>query len=433
MVSGCALASRGVLAGQLAAVAALCIVQFALLAWIACDRAFDALTLRHVLGAVVVLGFVGMLSQPLLEDDHFRYLWDGYVTATTGRPFNHAPAHYFDNNTVPLAMREVLNGINNPEIPTVYGPALQVLFALGYWIAPAELWPLKAMLLLATLVMAVLLHTAGVKPRWLMVLALHPLVIKESVITAHPDLLIGVTLLAAVLTWQRGRFVYGAALACVAAAMKLSAIAVIPLFFITHHGRLNTRAALAAALTLAVLYLPFLTGLTGTAGAEGRGLAAFGEQWTFNPLIFRGLSAALGDRWSRATSLIVFVALWICIVGLWIKHLRQLHSPVFATLVTTTPLPPVVAVLAAMLLLSPVVNPWYWLWLLPLALLSVSILAWLAWAAASASLLAYAHVATQVWSQSAIMTYAVPLWATLVQGLIIIAALSIAHRRNNSL
>ena len=420
----CALASRGVLADQLTAVIALCVVQFALVAWIACDRAFDALTLRQVLGAVVVLGFFGMLSQPLLEDDHFRYLWDGYITATTGRPFTHAPAHYFDNNTVPLAMREVLNGINNPEIPTVYGPALQMLFAVGYWIAPAELWPLKAMLLPATVAMAVLLHAAGVKPRWLMLLALHPLIIKESVNTAHPDLLIGVTLLAAVLTWRRGHYGYGAALAGVAAAMKLSAIAVLPLFFIAHNGRWNTRAAMTAALTLAVLYAPYLVGL---AGAEGRGLVAFGEQWTFNPLLFKALAATLGDKPARVASFALFAALWLFVVCQWIKRLRHLHNPIFATPVNTLPLPPVVAILLAMLLLSPVVNPWYWLWLLPLALLDISILAW---AAASASMLAYAHVVEQVLAQSAITTYAVPLWATAAQGLVILATIVFRFRRN---
>ena len=424
VLAGCALASRGALAGQLYALITLCLVQFALAAWLACDPRFDAITLRQVFVFIAIVGLVGLLSQPLLEDDHFRYLWDGYITATTGQPYAHAPAHYFDDNTVPPAMRDVLNGINNPEIPTVYGPALQILFAVGYWIAPAALWPLKVFLLLATLLMAALLHAAGVKPRWLMLLALHPLVIKESVITAHPDLLIGVTLLAAVLIWRRGHFACGAVLACVAAAMKLSALAVLPLFFVAHHGRLSPRAMMAAALTLTALYVPFLVGL---GSAESRGLAAFGGQWTFNPLLFKAAAAVLDDKAARVLCLTLFAVSWFALFGLWVQHLRQLHSPVFTTRPDTLPLPPVVALSTALLLLSPVVNPWYWLWLLPLALLDVSMVTWVA---ASVSLLAYAHVATQVMAQSAITTYAVPLWATAVQGLVITAALLYQYRRN---
>ena len=424
VLAGCALASRGALAGQLYALIALCIVQFTLAAWLACSQRFDAITLRQVFVFIAIIGLAGMLSQPLLEDDHFRYLWDGYITATTGQPYAHAPAHYFDDNTVPPAMRDVLNGINNPEIPTVYGPALQILFAVGYWIAPAALWPLKVFLLLATLLMAALLHAAGVKPRWLMLLALHPLVIKESVITAHPDLLIGVTLLAAVLAWQRGRYASAAALASVAVAMKFSAIAVLPLFFIAHHGRVNPRAIVAALLTLGVLYAPFVAGL---GGAEGRGLAAFSGQWTFNPLLFKAAAAVMDDKAARLTCLALFAITWLALFGLWGQRLRQLQSAAFATPAEAVPLPPVVAIVVAMLLLAPVVNPWYWLWLLPLALLNVSPLAW---AAASVSLLAYAHVATQVMAQSAITTFAVPLWATAVQGLVILAALFYSYRRN---
>ncbi len=397
--AGCAYASRGGMAHQLAAVIALTLIQYGLLVWLALDTTFDGLRARHALTTVIALGVISLLALPLLEDDHFRYLWDGYITATTGKPFAHAPSHYFDDAAVPSVMREVLSGINNPDVPTIYGPALQALFALCYWVSPGELWPFKIMLLSAQIAVLLLLRASGISWRWLMLLLLHPLLYKESAITAHPDLLIGATLLGAVLAWQRGHESWAASLACVAVAMKFSALAVLPFFCITRSGRWSARGTVACAITLATLYAPVLLTLS---GAEGRALAIFGEQWRFNPLLFKLAATALGDAAARWVVAAVFVLAWLALTARWLSRLRQ----------GTMLLPPVVAVMVTMLLLSPAVNPWYWLWVLPLATLRFSALAWVI---ASVSLLAYAHVGTQVLAGSSIVTYAVPLWATALQ------------------
>ena len=130
--------SHGATPDQLTGLMGLVVANGCLMAWVAVDDAFDRLTAQQVVVTTVMLGALGLLALPLLEDDHFRYLWDGYVTATTGSPFAHAPAHYFGDAAVPGVMQDALNGINNPDIPTIYGPVLQALFALGYLIAPGE-------------------------------------------------------------------------------------------------------------------------------------------------------------------------------------------------------------------------------------------------------------------------------------------------------
>ena len=428
----CVHASHDAIGGQLAAVIVLSLVNFCLIIWVAWDKAFDGLTSSQLLFTATVLGLIGMLTQPLLEDDHFRYLWDGYITATSGKPFAFAPSHYFENNAVPAVMREVLNGINNPEIPTIYGPVLQALFAFCYWISPADLRPFKGILLIATVITLLLLRSAEISPRWLLLFTLHPLVLKESAITAHPDLLIGVVLLAAVLAWQRGFEGWAAALVCVAVAMKFSAAAALPLFCINRSGRWSARGSGAIVLTLSVLYAPVLASLS---GGEGRALSAFGEQWTFNPLIFKLASAWLGDGVARWVCLALFVLVWLIFFGHWVVRLRLFsHTASIGTLSTTpgvaSPVPPMVGVFVAMLLLSPVVNPWYWLWVLPLALLHFSVLTW---AAATVSLLAYAHIGTQVLAGSLIVTYAVPLWATGLQILVITLAFALEHRQRGRL
>ncbi len=406
---GVAYASQHGLAQQYYAVIALSAVQGALMLWIVRDGAFADLSLRQVLFTCALVAVAGLLAQPLLEDDHFRYLWDGYITATTGKPYAWAPAAYFENDAVPAVMQEVLSGINHPEVPTIYGPLLQVIFALGYWLAPAALWPLKLVLLCALLAVLWLLRGAGIAPPWLMVFALHPLVVKESAFTAHPDVLIGLVLLAAVLAWRRGMEGWAGALAGLAVAMKFSAVAVIPLFCIDRRGRFSTRGCLAMLVTLSLVYAPVWLSV---AGGEGRALAALGGQWVFNPLLFKLAGAVMSDGAARMLVLVLFAVAWLAIALSWVNRLRSIDSQRYSTQAEHLPVPPVVCVLVALLLLSPVINPWYWLWILPLAVLRFS---WVAWVAATVSLLAYAHVMQAVTSGASFTSFAVPIWATWVQ------------------
>ena len=76
---------------------------------------------RMILWAVVfrLCGFAG---GPFFEDDFFRYLWDGYRFATTGTPYGIAPEAFFVDPGVPAALVPVLDRINNPDLPTIYGP-----------------------------------------------------------------------------------------------------------------------------------------------------------------------------------------------------------------------------------------------------------------------------------------------------------------------
>jgi hypothetical protein len=268
-----------------------------------------------------------------------------------------------------------------------------------------------------------------------MVFVLHPLVAKESAITAHPDILMGAALLAAAMAWRRSLETLAAVLAGLAVAMKLSAIAVLLFFCVTREGRFSVKGAAAMVLTLGFLYAPLLLGAS---AGEGGGAAVFGKQWTFNPLLFKLAAAAAGDSAARLLCVGVFILVWVALFGRWIVKLRNasVNLPIQNAagpksgrpphLEPMAHLAPIAATFTALLLLSPVVNPWYWLWALPLAMLRRSCVVW---TAATVSLLAYAHVAVQVMAGSSITTYVVPLWATVLQLLAIGGALAFGTAR----
>ncbi|HAG94381.1 MAG TPA: hypothetical protein DCL78_09660, partial [Gammaproteobacteria bacterium] len=52
-------------------------------------------TLGQVLLLAVVLRVIAAMAWPLLEDDYFRYLWDGRQTALFLSPWQHPPEFFF--------------------------------------------------------------------------------------------------------------------------------------------------------------------------------------------------------------------------------------------------------------------------------------------------------------------------------------------------
>ena len=92
---------------------------------------------RLILWAVV-FRICGLAGGPFYEDDFYRYLWDAYRFATTGTPYGVAPEEFFVDPGVPESFQRVLDGINYPELPTIYGPTTQLVFLLGYVVQPAS-------------------------------------------------------------------------------------------------------------------------------------------------------------------------------------------------------------------------------------------------------------------------------------------------------
>ena len=48
-----------------------------------------------ILFFAVAYRVIGVFAFPVLEDDFYRYLWDGWQTVTQGTPYGLAPAAYF--------------------------------------------------------------------------------------------------------------------------------------------------------------------------------------------------------------------------------------------------------------------------------------------------------------------------------------------------
>ena len=305
----------------------------------------------------------GLAGGPFYEDDFHRYLWDAWRFASTGTPYGAAPEEFFVDPTVPERFQRVLDGVNYPELPTIYGPTAQLVFLLGYWLQPASVTALQAILIavdLATVALLLRLTT----PANALLYAWCPLVVKEIAFTAHPDG-VGAGLLLAAVVLARDRRWRGAAVCLgLSAGAKTFGLAAAPLVL----ARAGVRPWILFGATLAALHAPFA--LRGGAGLES--LLVFAREWEFNSALY-GLLAAVAPAAAARTVLGLAFAAVLCL--LFVRARRGAGA-----------VPRGDWLFGALLAASPVINPWYLLWLLPFAAVFPSV--W-AWTASLAVLLSY--------------------------------------------
>jgi alpha-1,6-mannosyltransferase len=341
----------------------------------------------NALAVLAVLHVIALFGRPLFEDDHYRYLWDGYQSSVHGSPYGVIPEDAFLDSAVPENMQRVLSGINHPELATIYGAVPQYLFAAGYQLhihsgLDYERCYRALLALLHVLALAFLLHRYRLShQRYLWLYVLNPLTFKEIALTGHFDVLFALPLLVLCLrmrqnqgsvssSWGDG-FCFALCL-----ASRSTALLLLPLFVYAKGWYRSVHFCIAALALLVALYLPLRPS---TNGSELASLLTFAQQWEFNAGFFALSQQFLGRHGAMLLSAALGgVVLLVCLRAL---HHKSAQLPLTG-----------VILLAGQLLLGPVLNPWYWLWLLPLgfALDRAHLQLWLGLSAALL-LLSYGH------------------------------------------
>ncbi len=322
----------------------------------------------------VLINLPGLCSSPILEDDPYRFLWDGRQFALTGNPYRDAPAAHFADAGTPEPFQRILDQINYPDVPTIYGPVSELGFLVGHLVSPGHLWPWKVILLVAQWAMwrglgrlmerfhgpNPLLTTHEPTPSirnsvfpiplfmgraraWKY--AVCPLAVFESSFNAHPDGLGVALMVAALCASDRKHWLVAAVWGGLAAAARITAIVILP--FVLLRG--GWRSWLTAVLTLILCYLPFW--MQGSL-ADLEGLRAFVTHWEFNSSVFGLLRWIVGSETARRMTAAGLGG--ILLLLLW----RQVR-------VKSGGMPRGDLVFGSCFLLSATVNPWYLLWLLP--------------------------------------------------------------------
>lgn len=316
-----------------------------------------------LLGAVLFHG-LGILGEPFLEDDYYRYLWDGYRFFESGTPYGKAPEEFFSVSNVPEKFQRILDQINYPWVPTIYGPVLQYLFLLNHLVFPGDVNGLQILFSAINLVfIGILLRHA--KPAAVLLYAWNPLVIKEIAFTAHPDGVVAALVFAAVISLFSRKRTLAATILALALAAKVVAVLFVP--FLLLYSR--PKHWLIFVLVLLALYLPFMA----PNGSELGGLSAFAQQWEFNPALYRIAKHIIPGDGARLAMALIYILGYACYL---LTYLKQTKHPLMSLgrgepqrFQANLPIPRGDWIFMGLLLVSPVINAWYLIWLLPFSVL----------------------------------------------------------------
>jgi len=308
------------------------------------DRSSRGSDAALVVGVAAILRAIFLVTEPVLSDDVFRYVWDGRVQHAGINPYLYSPD---DPTLTPLRAEipEVYAGINNKDIPTLYPPLMQILFYAATSVSSSLLW-MKAFFTLfdlaLVLVLTRLLSALGLHPLRALVYAWSPLPVVEIAGSGHNDVAGVFFLVAALWAFERSRPRGSIALATASGLAKLAGFALLPLF-----GRfVKLRTFWAVPLLTALVALPYAS----AGGLAFRGLSEYALRWRGNDSLFHLLfllTGSLANAKVLVGAILAAVALWL----VWRKT-----PPVRAFFLT----------LGAVLLLTPTVHPWYLLWVAPL-------------------------------------------------------------------
>ena len=181
-----------------------------------------------------------------------------------------------------------------------------------------------------------------------------------------------------------------------AAGAKMFALVLVPLVL----ARAQARHWILFGATLAALYAPFVI----RGGTELASLLVFAREWEFNSAVFGLLATVLRPFDAKLVLGLMYAAFWAIYA---VKFVRSGPHPV----------PRGDWLYGALLVVSPVINPWYLLWLLPFAAIFPS--AW-AWTASASVLLSY--VTGINLDDYGLQPYQQPTWARFMEfGLILLA------------
>lgn len=206
-------------------------------------------------------------SQPIQEDDVYRYLWDGKVFAHGINPFKYAPQEVnrfkefmirdprgFEDTYTRREVEELtrlyqlkwenrrslvyMERINHPSVPTIYPPMAQYVFRLVAQLRPDSILALRLAFfildLMAVAFIALTLRALGRNPNLCLVYYWCPLVIKETFNSTHLDIIGIAFLCGAMYGLVRARYYLAYFFLALSVLGKLYPAVLLPLFLKRH-------------------------------------------------------------------------------------------------------------------------------------------------------------------------------------------------------
>ena len=381
-----------------------------------------------VIATALALRLILVSSPPVFSDDIYRYVWDAKVMDSGENPYRFAP----DDPTLEPLRDDLWTKINHKSLRTIYPPLSEMVFFAIALVAPHPHGFKIASALADTCVVCLVILIAGgalrgpKKPQkerntqetaiWAgLVYGLNPLACIETGMSGHLDPFAVALTLFALLLLKKNRGIASGFVAGLGAGIKLAPILLLPII-----ARRHRLAWVIPPLLIVALYLPFTS--AGLKTVET--LDTFGRRWEGNAGMFAlvkgGTQTAIGfamdaDDKNSIVHLSFLDSLASGLDGTFFSlHKEGAFDPkrpgsfalgdlslavskilglivIIATIITVTvrrvePVRSAALVFGVLVIISPIMHPWYLLWILPYAA-ALNIWPWLF--LASLSFMAY--------------------------------------------
>lgn len=309
---------------------------------------------------VFIFGVITILfSEPLYENDHYRYLWEGNAFLRGENPYLNAPNSSLLDHLI-FAGRE---RIGFDHLTTVYPPLGIIWFGLG------GIFGLEVGLRVLMVLNAILVYLCFIKIKdhtkpWMLV-ALFPFFIKEFIQAIHIDLLAAFFFLLFMME-KTGNFQKRVVFVFLSIWSKVLGVAALPfLFFLELKNQKDFLRRVFPILMTAIslpLFLEWLVGLSSLMGVK-----EFSIDWVWNPGFYSVLTRVFEYFDDEARSLTgQFYAGYILVLSgfcLWsiYKNRGELSIKFCIKLFYL--------IFAGLMFFTPVYNGWYAVWFIFPALL----------------------------------------------------------------
>jgi len=368
---------QGFVAGSVPAVVAVQLALFVAYLWAArsaCGGPQEGNDARAILGFALLFRLTLIVQPPCFSTDLYRYLWDGRVQVHGHvNPYRFAPA----DPALNILNDPIRSQVNHPDIPTLYPPVAESLFAAVAW-AGGGVTAIKTVFALfdvaQILLLRRMLRRAGLGAARILIYAWSPLVISEVAGNGHLDVVASFFLVLGIHLIIEARPALSTLPLGLAAGVKLVPALAFPVLF----RRIRPRFWILPFALFTLFTLPYL----GAGRALLAGLRQYAERWQHNDFFFRFILAGWEalrptetmkagiqwlQGWTGESPLIALLYRYAYPVYLARASvaLALLGASVWLAWRGAGVLEGSFALLALLILLSPTVHPWYLLWVSP--------------------------------------------------------------------
>lgn len=305
-----------------------------------------------IVGAALLFQMTLLAMPPDLSDDIYRYVWDGKLQFHGISPYAYAPA---DPILRPYHSRQLPARINFPHIKTIYPPAAQAFFTFSYAIFGENPAGLKFLFVLVNMASILLFYRLALRRgkslALLLLFAWNPLLVMETAVNGHLDVLFLFFLLSALLFFYGQRWLFSGIALGLSVLSKWIPLVALPFFVLElikkrMKGKPLFLFVVPFAATLGISVLPYWR----TIGNALNTAVNYTSYWYFNSPHFHLLLAIFKNNVTAHRLMFLLLLVFLAAVLLWrMKFEKKIFLCFFGVI-----------------LLNPAIYPWYLIVLLGL-------------------------------------------------------------------